>query len=118
MDIAPTYPTYNQGYNPLSKWDEPPSRALSIVMGDFWRVCVALVVHLTQKKATKHHGRLVRKRDVHSHSCQGLLSERLKLSKMSFVKHKAHDFINKKNSINKMFHKSTNIDTAMFRNRK
>ena len=26
MDIAPTYPIYNQGYNPLTKWDEPPSR--------------------------------------------------------------------------------------------
>ena len=22
----PTYPIYNQGYNPLTKWDEPPSR--------------------------------------------------------------------------------------------
>ena len=25
MDIAPTYTIYNQGYNPLTKWDEPPS---------------------------------------------------------------------------------------------
>ena len=24
--IAPTYPIYNQCYNPLTKWDEPPSR--------------------------------------------------------------------------------------------
>ena len=24
--INPTYPTYNQGYSPLSKWDEPPSK--------------------------------------------------------------------------------------------
>ena len=25
VDIAPTYPIYNQGCNPLTKWDEPPS---------------------------------------------------------------------------------------------
>ena len=24
--INPTYPIYNWGYNPLTKWDEPPSR--------------------------------------------------------------------------------------------
>jgi hypothetical protein len=23
--ITPTYPIYNWGYNPLTKWDEPPS---------------------------------------------------------------------------------------------
>ena len=23
--INPTYPIYNWGYNPLTKWDEPPS---------------------------------------------------------------------------------------------
>ena len=28
MDIAPTYPIYNQGCNPLTKWDEPPSRSV------------------------------------------------------------------------------------------
>jgi hypothetical protein len=27
--INPTYPIYNWGYNPLSKWDEPPSGILS-----------------------------------------------------------------------------------------
>ena len=26
--INPTYPIYNWGYNPLTKWDEPPSRHL------------------------------------------------------------------------------------------
>jgi len=25
--INPTYPIYNWGYNPLTKWDEPPSRS-------------------------------------------------------------------------------------------
>ena len=30
MDIAPTYPFYNQGYNPLTKWDEPPSKAPNV----------------------------------------------------------------------------------------
>ena len=25
----PTYPIYNQGYNPLTKWDEPPSGELN-----------------------------------------------------------------------------------------
>ena len=24
--INPTYPIYNWGYNPLTKWDKPPSR--------------------------------------------------------------------------------------------
>ena len=24
--VNPTYPIYNWGYNPLTKWDEPPSR--------------------------------------------------------------------------------------------
>ena len=24
--INPTYPIYNWGYNPLTKWDEPPSK--------------------------------------------------------------------------------------------
>ena len=27
MWINPTYPIYNWGYNPLTKWDEPPSRS-------------------------------------------------------------------------------------------
>ena len=31
MDIAPTYPICNQGCNPLSKWDEPPSNPTSRV---------------------------------------------------------------------------------------
>ena len=44
MDIAPTYPIYNQGYNPLTKWDEPPSMLLPFgnSMGEqrlFW-TCV------------------------------------------------------------------------------
>jgi len=26
--INPTYPIYNWGYNPLPKWDEPPSNML------------------------------------------------------------------------------------------
>ena len=29
----PTYPIYNQGYNPLTKWDEPPSGNLRITNG-------------------------------------------------------------------------------------
>ena len=31
MWINPTYPIYNWGYNPLTKWDEPPSILI------FWR---------------------------------------------------------------------------------
>jgi hypothetical protein len=33
MWINPTYPIYNWGYNPLTKWDEPPSRNPD---GYFW----------------------------------------------------------------------------------
>ena len=29
--INPTYPIYNWGYNPLTKWDEPPSIYIYIV---------------------------------------------------------------------------------------
>ena len=31
VDIAPTYPTYNQGCNPLTKWNEPPRYRISIL---------------------------------------------------------------------------------------
>ena len=29
MMMNPTYPTYNWGYNPLTKWDEPPLPVIS-----------------------------------------------------------------------------------------
>ena len=32
MDIAPTYPIYSQGYNPLTKWDEPASRVSRFIL--------------------------------------------------------------------------------------
>ena len=31
--INPTYPIYNPGYNPLTKWDEPPSTVTKWNMG-------------------------------------------------------------------------------------
>ena len=30
--INPTYPIYNWGYNPLTKWDEPPSSYIWLVL--------------------------------------------------------------------------------------
>jgi len=30
--INPTYPIYNRGYNPLTKWDEPPSSLIMFLV--------------------------------------------------------------------------------------
>ena len=33
--INPTYPIYNWGHNPLTKWDEPPSTGLVLLVEAF-----------------------------------------------------------------------------------